>query len=233
MANLLEKSTELFERLKRVANRQVDEERYRQITPVLVGLNQIAKELLIKSQVRSLLLTHQIDVAPVNMSLASEKLGRLKLQIEKSPDKIAQGNQWAEAQAALGSLSKSLDTAIKTAWKGFVDTNTPGIELLRPYSGLTDFRPVFQKLEVLKQEAAASKQTLPTGKEDFTRLADRKKEMETAIKKFGLEGEPTDCQNLLQRCATAEGVPLGELTFDQLKWLIDKGFAKSLRVKSN
>jgi hypothetical protein len=233
MATLLERSTGLFEKLKRIANRQVDEERYRQITPLLVGLNQIAEELSIRSNGRSLLTAHQVPVATVCMKPASEKLGKLMSQLDKWPNKIAQGNQWAEAKTALGDFSKSLDTATKTAWKGFVDGNTPGIELLQPYSGLTDFRPVYQKLETLKQEATASKQTLPTGKEDFKRVTDRKKEMETAIKKFGLEGEPTDCQNLLKRCATVEGVPLGELTFDQLKWLIDKGFAKSLRVKSN
>jgi hypothetical protein len=233
MPTLLERSADLSAKLEQIANKRVNQQRYSQMTPVLDGLHKIAEDLSSKSQSRALFVAHHVPVATVDVNTASDKLGDLKTKLEDSPDMIAQGNQWARAQTALEGLSKSLDTAIKTAWKEFVDGNTPGIELLQPYAGLADFRPVFQKLEVLKQEATASKQTLPTGKEAFKRVTDRKEEMETAIKKFGLEGEPEDCQNLLKRCATAEGVPLGELTFDQLKWLIDKGFAKSLRIKSN
>jgi hypothetical protein len=233
MPTLLERSAELSAKLEQIENRQVNQQLYEQLTPVLNGLNRIAEELSSASQSRALFVEHQVPVATVDVNSASEKLGKLKTKLEKSPDKIAQGNQWAEAQTSLTALTRNIDIAMGTAWKRFVDSNTPGIELLQPYSGLTEFRPVYQKLFVLKQEATASKQTLPAGKEDFALVTDRKQEMETAIKKFGLEGEPADCQNLLKRCATAEGVPLGELTFDQLKWLIDKGFAKSLRIKSN
>jgi hypothetical protein len=169
----------------------------------------------------------------VDVNTASDKLGKLQKKFEKSPDTIAQGNQWAEAQTVLTALTRSIDSAMTVAWKWFVDGNTPGIDLLQPYAGLGEFRQVFQRLQSLRNEAMVSKQNLPTKQEDFSRATQRKQEMETAIHNFGLQGEPEDCQNLLKRCATAEGVPLGELTFDQLKWLIDKGFAKSLRVKSN
>jgi len=233
MPTLLERSADLSAKLEQIANKRVNQQRYSQMTPVLDGLNKIAEDLSSKSQSRALFVAHHVPVATVDVIPASEKLGRLKKKFERSPDTIAQGNEWANAQTALTALIRSIDSAMGAAWKGFVDGNTPGIDLLQPYAGLGEFRQVFQRLQLARNEATVSKQTLPTKQEDFTRVTDRKQEMETAIKGFRLEGEPEDCQNLLKRCATPEGVPLGELTFDQLKWLIDKGFAKSLRIRSN
>lgn len=233
MPTLLERSADLSAKLEQIANREVNHQRYSQLTPVLAKLNSIAEELNSKTHSRALFVANQVPVETVDVNTASDKLGKLQKKFEKSPDTIAQGNQWAEAQTALTALTRSIDSAMTVAWKGFVDGNTPGIDLLQPYAGLGEFRQVFQRLQSLRNEAMVSKQNLPTKQEDFSRATQRKQEMETAIHNFGLQGEPEDCQNLLKRCATAEGVPLGELTFDQLKWLIDKGFAKSLRVKSN
>lgn len=232
MPNLLERSAELSAKLERIKNRQTDHERYNQLTPVLTGLNRIAEELSSKAQCRALFVAHQVPVDTVEVNAASDKLGKLQKKFEKSPDTIAQGSQWAEAQTALTALTRSIDSAMTAAWKGFVDENTPGIDLVQPYAGFGEFRQVFQRLQSLRDEAIVSKRNLPTKQEDFTRVTLRKDEMEAAIHNFDLQGEPEDCQNLLKRCATAEGVPLGELTFNQLKWLKDKGFAKSLRIKS-
>jgi hypothetical protein len=233
MPTLLERSADLSAKLEQIANKLVNQQRYSQMTPVLDGLHKIAEDLSSKSQSRALFVAHHVPVATVDVNTASDKLGKLQKKFEKSPDTIVQGNQWAEAQTALTALTRSIDSAMTVAWKGFVDGNTPGIDLLQPYAGLGEFRQVFQRLQSLRNEAMVSKQNLPAKQEDFSRVTQRKQEMEAAIHDFGLQGEPEDCQNLLKRCATAEGVPLGELTFDQLKWLIDKGFAKSLRIKSN
>lgn len=232
MPTLLERSAELSAKLERIENRQTDHERYNQLTPVLAGLNRIEEELSSKAQSRAFFVAHQVPVDTVDVNTASVSLSKLQKKFEKSPETIAQGNQWAEAQMALTTLTRSIDSAMTAAWKGFVDGNTPGIDLLQPYAGLGEFRQVFQRLQSLRDEAMVSKQNLPAKQEDFSRVTDRKQEMEAAIHNFGLQGEPEDCQNLLKRCATAEGVPLGEVTFNQLSWLIEKGFAKSLRIKS-
>jgi hypothetical protein len=232
MPTLLERSAELSAKLERIANRQGDQERYNQLTPILDDLTGIAEELSNNARSRGLFAANSVPVATVDVNLASAKLGKLKTKLENSPDKVAQGNEWANAKTALTALTRSIDDAMTASWKGFVDGNTPGIDLLQPYAGLGEFRQVFQRLQSWRNEAAVSKQTLPTEREDFTQVTQRKLEMESAIANFGLIGEPEDCQNLLMRCASVEGFPLGELTDDQLKWLNEKGFAKSLRVKS-
>jgi hypothetical protein len=232
MPTLLNRSAELSAKLEQVENREFNHQRYSQLTPILNKLISIADDFNSKTQIMSLFAANNVPVASANASTAIDKLEKLQKKFEKSPDTIAQGNQWAEAQTALAVLTRSIDSAMTAAWKGFVDGNTPGIDLLQPYAGLGAFRQVFQRLQSLRNEATVSKHNLPAKQEDFNRVTQRKQEMEAAIHDFGLQGEPEDCQNLLRRCATAEGVPLGELTFDQLKWLIDKGFAKSLRIKS-
>ena len=232
MPTLLERSAELSAKLERIANRQGNQERYKQLNPILNYLTGIAEELSNNAHSRALFVDNSVAVAPVDVNLASAKLGRLKTKLENSPDKVAQGNEWANAKTALTALTESIDGAMTAAWQGFVDGNTPGIDLLQPYAGLGEFRQVFQGLQSSRNEATVSKQTLPTKQEDFTRVTQRKLEMEADIENFGLKGEPEDCQNLLKRCASAEGFALGELTDDQLKWLKEKGFAKSLRIKS-
>jgi hypothetical protein len=232
MPTILEQSAELSEKLERIANRHTNEERYKQLTHVLKGLNSIAEELSSKAQSRALFVANSVPVATVDVNLSSAKLGRLKTKLENSPDKVAQGNEWANAETALTALTGSIGGDMTAAWKGFVDGNTPGIDLLQPYAGLGEFRQVFQGLQSSRNEATISKQTLPTKQEDFDQVTQRKLEMEAAIENFGLKGEPEDCQNLLKRCASAEGFALGELTDYHLKWLKDKGFTKSLRIKS-
>jgi hypothetical protein len=233
MPTLLERSAGLSAKLEQIANREVNHQRYSQLTPVLAKLNSIAEELNSKTHSRALFVDHQVPIDTVEVNAASDKLGKLQKKFEKSPDTIAQGNQWAEAQMALTGLTRSIDRVMTAAWKGFVDGNTPGIDLLQPYAGLGEFRQVFQRIQALREEAIVSKQSLPTQQEDFTRVTQRKQEMESAIQKSGLHGEPEDRQQLIKRCTSAEGLPLAELTFDQFKWLIEKGFAKSLRIKSN
>lgn len=233
MPTLLERSTDLSAKLEQIANREVNHQRYSQLTPVLDKLNSIAEELSNQARSRELFVANQVPVATVDVDKASDKLGKLQKKFEKSPDTIAQGNQWAEAQTALTGLTLSIDRVMTSAWKGFVDENTPGIDLLQPYAGLGEFRQVFQRLQSLRNEAIVSKQSPPTKQGDFSRVTQRKQEMESAIQKSGLHGEPEDRQQLLKRCASAEGFPLAELKLDKLKWLIEKGFANSLRIKSN
>jgi hypothetical protein len=232
MPTLLERSAELSAKLERIANRQGNQERYNQLTPILNDLTGIAQQLSNNAHSKALFVANSVPVATVDVSLASARLGKLKTKLENSPDKFAQGNEWANAKTALTALTSSIDRAMTAAWKGFVDGNTPGIDLLQPYAGLGEFRQVFQGLQSSRNEATVSKQTLPTNQEDFDKVKQRKLEMEAAIEKFGLKGESEDCQNLLKRCASAEGFALCELTDDHLKWLKEKGFAKSLRIKS-
>ena len=232
MPTLLERSEELSANLERIANRQGDKERYIQVNPILCYLTRIAEKLSNNAHSRTLFVANSVPVATVDVNVASAKLGRLNKKLENSPDKVAQGNEWANAKTALDALTDSIDIALNAAWEGFVDGNTPGIDLLQPYAGFGEFRQVFQRLQSSRNEATVSKQTLPTKREDFTQVTQRKLDMEAAITNFGIIEETEDCRNLLIRCATAEGVPLGELTEDQLKWLNEKGFAKSLRIKS-
>jgi hypothetical protein len=105
MPTLLERSAELSAKLERIENRQTDHERYNQLTPVLAGLNRIAEELSSKAQSRAFFVAHQVPIDTVDVNTASVSLWKLQKKFEKSPETIAQGNQWAEAQAALGGLS--------------------------------------------------------------------------------------------------------------------------------
>lgn len=160
------------------------------------------------------------------------RIGKVIEKLDASPEKINDGQAWPQCERLAHEVAKDLKDALKSAWNGFVTRKTLNrVSVFSVLKDLTKYRGVINELEGLDRVAKSRLDTLPQKPEDITFIIDVDTQMTDLINGLGIADEPPEMIDFLKRCASANGVPLSELTDERLKWLRSKDFEQSLRVR--
>lgn len=233
---IIQRSNELSEMMKRIANRAADDDLVKKMEGIKTPLKQHADVIVSLGVSRSLMkeaeVGGEVSVAGTAVKTLQDRIEKLRKRLRENRTQIMAGNVWAECDALATARSRELKQQLLKQWRDFVNQHTPGIEPFRPFANLASCKAVFAELAELDRQSESAQAGLPSTPAEIEAVRLRGEQMRNLINQLGLDGEPPEMQDLLKRCAQ-NGVALDELTGDALAWLKARGFAASLRIVTN
>lgn len=161
----------------------------------------------------------------------NKRLNKTLEMLRDAPAKVKDGLTWEKCHRLALEIAKELDSILKTQWRTFINDRTQNrVEILSRWR-LAQYRDAFEALERNEREAKARLDQLPGKPEDIAFIVRIDVSMTDLIDGIEIKDEPEEMSNLLKRCASGSGVPLSELTDEQLAWLRSKEYGKNLKIR--